>query len=152
MYHSLQQAQLGGVPGTLQLVRSFLVLRQANTIPGLEVCVCVCVHVCILTCVSVCVRVCVYVCLLGEHGPYLGVAIEGGGAFVCVFIHPYYMVDHCHGKADSGTPVLRVFVHPGWFGGRPAGVGDGALLHEVWRLGACSFGSPEHPVSRMIIM
>ncbi len=74
---------------------------------------------------------------------------------VCVFIHPYHMVTHCHSKADNGTPVVRVVVHPGWFGGRPAGVGDGVLLHEVWRLGACSLGSPKRPVSRdshMIIM
>ena len=37
VYRSLSQAQLGGVPGTYQLVRSFLNLRQANSIPGLEV-------------------------------------------------------------------------------------------------------------------
>lgn len=36
VYRSLSQAQLGGVPGTYQLVRSFLNLRQANSIPGLE--------------------------------------------------------------------------------------------------------------------
>ncbi|CAI8034729.1 Nuclear pore complex protein Nup93 [Geodia barretti] len=36
VHQSLAQAQLGGVPGTFQLVRSFLHLRQASSIPGLE--------------------------------------------------------------------------------------------------------------------
>lgn len=38
MYQSPSQAQLGGVPGTFQLVRSFLHLRQVASTPGLEVC------------------------------------------------------------------------------------------------------------------
>ena len=38
VYQSPSQAQLGGVPGTFQLVRSFLHLRQLAATPGLEVC------------------------------------------------------------------------------------------------------------------
>ena len=37
VYQSPAQAQLGGVPGTFQLVRSFLHLRQVSTCPGLVV-------------------------------------------------------------------------------------------------------------------
>lgn len=37
VYQSPSQAQLGGVPGTFQLVRSFLHLRQVASTPGLEV-------------------------------------------------------------------------------------------------------------------
>ena len=37
VYSTLPRAQLGGVPGTLQLVRSYLSLKQANNMPGLEV-------------------------------------------------------------------------------------------------------------------
>ena len=37
VYHSLSQAQLGGVPSTLNLVRSFLNLKQIASTPGLEV-------------------------------------------------------------------------------------------------------------------
>ena len=37
IYHSLFQAQLGGVPSTLNLVRSFLNLKQVASTPGLEV-------------------------------------------------------------------------------------------------------------------
>ena len=37
VYRSLPRAQLGGVPGTYQLVRSYLTLRQVNSTPGLEV-------------------------------------------------------------------------------------------------------------------
>ncbi len=42
-------------------------------------CVCASVHWYMCLCLCACVCVCV-----SEHGPYLGVAIEGGGAFVCV--------------------------------------------------------------------
>ena len=37
VYGSLSLAQLGGVPGTYQLVRSYLNLKQAAMIPELEV-------------------------------------------------------------------------------------------------------------------
>ena len=37
VFQSPSQAQLGGVPGTFQLVRSFLHLRQVASTPGLEV-------------------------------------------------------------------------------------------------------------------
>ena len=37
VYRSLPQAQLGGVPGTFQLVRSYLIIQQTSATPGLEV-------------------------------------------------------------------------------------------------------------------
>lgn len=37
VYSTLPRAQLGGVPGTLQLVRSYLNLKQVNNMTGLEV-------------------------------------------------------------------------------------------------------------------
>ena len=36
VYRSPSQAYLGGVPGTLNLVKSFLRLHQVNTMPGIE--------------------------------------------------------------------------------------------------------------------
>ncbi len=37
IYGSLQQAQLGGIPGTYHIVRSFLNVKLQATLPGLEV-------------------------------------------------------------------------------------------------------------------
>lgn len=37
VYRSLPQAQLGGVPGIFQLVRSYLTIQQTSATPGLEV-------------------------------------------------------------------------------------------------------------------
>ena len=37
VYDNLQQAQLGGVPGTCRLVRSFLKVRLPPVVQGLEV-------------------------------------------------------------------------------------------------------------------
>ena len=70
MYGSLSLAQLGGVPGTYQLVRSYLNLKQAAMIPDLEVsyhsgCVCVCVCECVS--VWVCVVGVLYVCCVCAH-------------------------------------------------------------------------------------
>ncbi len=90
VYHRLQQTQLGGVPGTLQLVRSFLVLRQANTIPGLEVCVCVCMCAFVHLSLSVCVCVCVCVSV-GGAWPVFGRSYRGWG---CVCECVYSSVSH----------------------------------------------------------
>ena len=37
IHGNLQQAQLGGIPGTYHLVRSFLNIRLSSATPGLEV-------------------------------------------------------------------------------------------------------------------
>ena len=37
VFSSLSQAKLGGVPSTLNLVHSYLTLKQANSFPGFEV-------------------------------------------------------------------------------------------------------------------
>lgn len=38
VFGNLHQAQLGGVPGTYQLVRSFLNIKLPAPVPGLQVC------------------------------------------------------------------------------------------------------------------
>ena len=38
MYDNLQQAMLGGVPGTFHLVKSFLKIKLPPVLQGLEVC------------------------------------------------------------------------------------------------------------------
>ena len=37
IYGNLQQAQLGGIPGTYHAVRSFLNIKLPGTVPGFEV-------------------------------------------------------------------------------------------------------------------